>query len=114
MIHNVAKGVPHNMVINGERMSVKNIDLYKHVLEAESKKNAVIDGSLKRINNQGFDIRTKEQTKTFITCTITRNGHENTSVYQRIEDSRDTKCSPAFQLHLGQCLATAYLLFLIT
>ena len=36
MIHNAAKDVPRNMVIDGERMSVKNIDLYKHVLEAES------------------------------------------------------------------------------
>ena len=36
VVHNVAKGVPRNMVIDGERMSVKNIDLYKHVLEAES------------------------------------------------------------------------------
>ena len=35
VIHNVAKGVPHNMAISGERMSVKNIDLYKRVLEAE-------------------------------------------------------------------------------
>ena len=50
-------------------MSVKNIDLYKRVLEAEKKEDAVIEGSFKRINNQGFDITTKEQTKTFITCT---------------------------------------------
>ena len=34
VIHNAAKGVPRNMVIDGERMSVKNIDLYKRVLEA--------------------------------------------------------------------------------
>ena len=70
VIHNVAKGVPRNVVIDGERMNVKNIDLYKHVLEAESKKgDAVIEGSFKRINNQGFDITTKEQTKTLMTCT---------------------------------------------
>ena len=49
-------------------MSVKNIDLYKRVLEAESCKDAVIDGTFKRINNQGFDISTKEQTKTLMTC----------------------------------------------
>ena len=69
VIHNVAKGVPHNMAISGERMSVKNIELYKRVLETESKKDAVIDGTFKRINNQEFAISTMEQTKTLMTCT---------------------------------------------
>ena len=69
MIHNAAKGVPRNVVIDGERMNVKNIELYKRVLEAENKKDAVIEGSFKLINNQGFDISTKEQTKTLMTCT---------------------------------------------
>ena len=69
MIHNAAKGVPRNVVIDGERMNVKNIELYKRVLEAEKKGDAVIEGSFKRINNQDFDITTKEQTKTFMTCT---------------------------------------------
>ena len=50
MCHNAAKGVPRNVVINGERMSVKNIDLYKRVLEAEKKEDAVMEGSFKRIN----------------------------------------------------------------
>ena len=51
-------------------MSVKNIDLYKRVLEVEKKGDAVIEGSFKRINNnQAFDITTKEQTKTLMTCT---------------------------------------------
>ena len=62
VVHNAAKGVPRNVVIDGERMSVKNIDLYKRVLEAEKKEDAVIEGSFKRINNQRFDISTKEQT----------------------------------------------------
>ena len=69
VVHNAAKGVPRNVVIDGERMSVKNIDLYKRVLEAEKKEDAVIEGSFKRINNQRFDISTKEQTKTLMTCT---------------------------------------------
>ena len=69
VIHNAAKGVPRNVVIDGERMSVKNIELYKRVLEAEKKGDAVIEGIFKRINNQGFDISTKEQTKTLMTCT---------------------------------------------
>ena len=69
MLHNATKGVHRNVVIDGERMSVKNIDLYKRVLEAKSKKDAVIDDTFKRINNQGFAISTKEQTKTLITCT---------------------------------------------
>ena len=33
-----SKKVPRNMVIEVERLSVKNIELYKHVLDAESKK----------------------------------------------------------------------------
>ena len=43
--------------------------MYKRVVEAEKKEDAVIEGSFKRINNQGFDITTKEQTKTLMTCT---------------------------------------------
>ena len=69
VMHNAAKGVPRNVVIDGEKMSVKNIDLYKRVLEAEKKGDAVIEGTFKRINNQGFDISMKEQTKTLLTCT---------------------------------------------
>ena len=60
VVHNTAKGVPRNVVIDGEKMSVKNIDKYKRILEAEKKGDAVIEGSFKRINNQGFDISTKE------------------------------------------------------
>ena len=56
-------------MIDCERMSVKNIELYKRVLEAEKKGDAVIEGSFKRIKNQAFDISTKEQTKTLMTCT---------------------------------------------
>ena len=69
VVHNVAKGVPQNVVIDGERMSVKNIELYKRVLEAEKKGDTVIEGSFKRINNQVFALSTKEQTKTLMTCT---------------------------------------------
>ena len=69
VVHNAAKGIPRNVAIDGERMSVNNINLYKRVLEAEKKGDALIEGSFKRINNQGFDIITKEQTKTLITCT---------------------------------------------
>ena len=58
VIHNATKGVPRNVVIDGERMSVKNIELYKRVLEVEKKGDAVFEGSFKRINNQGFDIST--------------------------------------------------------
>ena len=72
VIHNAAKGVPRNVGIDGERMSVKNIDLYKRVLEAESKKDGVIDGTFKRINNQWFAISTTEQNKTLMTCTDNR------------------------------------------
>ena len=37
VIRNAAKGVPRNVVIDGKRMSMKNIDLYTRVLEAEKK-----------------------------------------------------------------------------
>ena len=57
------------MAIDGEKMRVKNTELYKRVLEAEKKGDAVIEGSFKRINNQEFTISTKNQTKTLMTCT---------------------------------------------
>ena len=69
MVYNAAKGVPRNVMIDGNRTSVKNIELYKSVLETTSKKDAVIDGTFKRINNQKFAISTMEQTKTLMTCT---------------------------------------------
>ena len=72
VVHNAAKGVPRNVMIDGKRMSVKNIDLYKRVLEARSKKDAVIDGTFKRINNQKYTISTMEQTMTLMTCTDKR------------------------------------------
>ena len=61
------KGVFLNVAIDGERMSIRNIELYKRALEAKRKKNAVFEGISKRINNQGLDISTKEQI--LITCT---------------------------------------------
>ena len=69
VIHNVARGIPRNVIIDGERMSVKNIDLYKCVLETENRNDAVIEGTFRPINNQGFAISTKEQTKTLMACT---------------------------------------------
>ena len=51
VVYNAAKGVPRNVVIEGSRMSLKNIELYKRVLEADNKKDAVIEGTFKRINN---------------------------------------------------------------
>ena len=74
VIHNIAKGVPSSVVIDGERMSVKNIDMYKRVFEAKSKKDVLIEDSFKRINNQGCDITTKEQTKTLMTYTDNKVG----------------------------------------
>ena len=60
VIYNAAKRVPRNVVIDGKRMNVKNIELYKRVFEANGKKDAVIDGTFKRINNQKFTISTME------------------------------------------------------
>ena len=51
MIHNLKKGVLWNVAINGERMSVKNIELYKRALEAKRNKNAVFESTFKCINN---------------------------------------------------------------
>ena len=81
VIHNAAKGVSRNVVIDGERMSVKNIDLYKRVLEAEKKEDAVIYGTFKHINNQGFVINTIEQTKTLMTCTNNKRWILNDNVH---------------------------------
>ena len=67
VIHNAAKGILRNVIIDGNRMSVKNIELYKHVLDAENKNDAVIEGTFKHINNQTFTISTMEQTKTLMT-----------------------------------------------
>ena len=69
VVYNAAKGVPRNVVIDGKKTNVKNINLYRHVLEATSKNDAVIDGTFKRINNQKYTINTMEQTKTLMTCT---------------------------------------------
>ena len=69
VVHNAAKNVPHNVVIEGSRMSVKNIKLYKRVLEAGSKNDAVINGTFKHINNQAFTINMMEQTNTLMICT---------------------------------------------
>ena len=69
MVHNAAKGVPRNVAIDGKITNVKNIDLYKRVLETENKKDAVIEGTFKRINNQKYTISIMEQTKTLMTCT---------------------------------------------
>ena len=60
VIYNAAKRVPRNVVIEGSRMSVKNIELYKRVFEANGKKDAVINGTFKCINNQAFTISTME------------------------------------------------------
>ena len=57
------------MAIDGEKMRVKNTELYKRVLEAKRKGDAVIEGSFKRVNNQELTISTKNQTKTLMTCT---------------------------------------------
>ena len=38
VVHNAAKGVPQNVIIDGERISIRNTDLYKSVLEAEGKR----------------------------------------------------------------------------
>ena len=58
VVHNAAKGVPRNVMIDGKITSVNDINLYRRVLEADNKKDAVIEGTFKRINN-----------KTLMTCT---------------------------------------------
>ena len=51
VVRNAAKGVPRNVMIDGKITSVNDINLYRRVLEAENKKDAVIKGTFKRINN---------------------------------------------------------------
>ena len=74
VIHNVAKSIPRNIVIDGERMNVKNIDLYKRVLEAESKKDAVIDGSFKRSATRGSLLARRNRPRHSWLAQITRDG----------------------------------------
>ena len=69
VIYNDANSIPRNVIIDDNRMNVKNIDLYKHILEADNKNDAVIEGTFKHINNQTFTISTMEQTKTLMTFT---------------------------------------------
>ena len=69
VIYNDANSIPRNVIIDDNRMNVKNIDLYKHILEADNKNDAVIEGTFKHINNQTFTISTMDQTKTLMTFT---------------------------------------------
>ena len=89
VVHNAAKGVPRNVVIDGERINVKNMELYKRVIESEKKGDAVIEGSFKRINNQGFDITTKKQTKTLMTARTTSVGSWTTTCIHQRSDITD-------------------------
>ena len=43
VIYNAIKGVLRNVVIEGTKTNVKNIELYKYILEATSPNDAVID-----------------------------------------------------------------------
>ena len=85
-------------MIDGKRISVKIIELYKRVLEAEKKEDAVMEGSFKRINNQAFDISTKEQTKTLMTCTDNKrwilDDNANTLAFghYRLKDMKRKSC----------------------
>ena len=56
MIHNAAKGVSRSVIIDGKKTSMKNINVYKRVLEAENKNGAVIDYTFPCINSQNFTI----------------------------------------------------------
>ena len=60
VVHNAAKGVPRNVVIDGKITSVNDINLYRRVLEADNMNDAIIEGTFKRINNQKFTISTME------------------------------------------------------
>ena len=60
VVHNAAKGVPRNVVIDGKITSVNDINLYRRVLEADNMNDAIIEGTFKGINNQKFTISTME------------------------------------------------------
>ena len=68
------------------------------MLEVEKKGDAVIEGSFKRINNQAFDISTKEQTKTLMTCTDNKrwilddNVHTLAFGHYRLKDMKRRSC----------------------
>ena len=51
VIHPDVKGVFRNVVIDRERMSLKNIELQRCAPEAESRKEKIIENSIHRITN---------------------------------------------------------------
>ena len=95
MIHNVVNGVPCNVAIDGEKMRVKNTDLYKRVLEAERKGDAGSENTFKPINNQSFTNTIIELTETLETCTGNKrwildcNVHTLKIVHYRLSDMKN-------------------------
>lgn len=75
-------------------MSVKNIELYKRVLEAFSQKDAMIENSFYRIYNWGYDKSMKKQTKNFMSCTDSKswiledNVHSIAFGYDRVANKK--------------------------
>ena len=84
VVYNGTKGVLRNVVIEGTKTNVKNIELYKYVLEATSPNDAVIDGTFSRINNQNFTISTLEQTKMLMTGTDNKRWIDDDNVHTTI------------------------------
>ena len=107
MIYNDAKSILRNVIIDGNRMDVKNIELYKRVLEAENKNDAVIEGTLKHINNQTFTVNTMEQTKILMTCTDNKrwicdeNIHTLVFSHHRL---RNKGRHELVRIHFGRCV----------
>ena len=95
VIHNVVKGVSCNVAIDGEKMSEKNTDLYKRVLEAERKGDAGSENTFKPINNQAFTNTIIELTETLETCTGNKrwildcNVHTLKIVHYRLSDMKN-------------------------
>ena len=65
VIHNAAKGVPRNISVDGNIISVKNMELYKNVLFGNTRQ---LIGEFTRFNNRAMNITTVKQEKVMFTA----------------------------------------------
>ena len=84
VVYNAIKDVLRNVVIEGKKTNVKNIELYKYVLEATSPNDAVIDSAFSRISNQNFTINTLEQMKMLMTGTDNKRWIDDDNIHTGI------------------------------
>ena len=83
MIYNAIKDVLRNVVIEGTKTNVKNIELYKYTRGNKSKRCGDCC-AFSRINNQNFTISILEQTKMLMTGTDNKRWIDDDNVHNGI------------------------------